>query len=671
MEEAGDPLQADRDLKCFVCNLEFKDPRFLPCHHYYCSKCIDQIALFSTPFACPQCGADTTLPEGSGADILPRATIVLRIKRHIDALKVLEAVDLGAGEPATYVYTCRDHDVQQRLYCYDCNRLVCSECTLTTHRGHRYEFVKEAAPKFRRGIEVEAGEITSAIEAMRATGEQLNQRKHEVLDQAQEAKLQINLRFEEMQQILDARREALAQAVDELTEHHVTVLDDKVAATRASAESLEQLLRLVEKFTGTSDEELASSYQHLHSLLQAKKENHVVFNIEPSGVIVDITCVEDIRRISQTRAKVLGPSLLSQNVGILEFGKTTPFVIHHVALVANKLTAFRANLVSLVDQSVTPAKVMGRQNGTGCEVMCTPRVRGRHQLAIEMNGNPISGSPFPIFVTVPFAMLGKPVRTIKPLVCPTAVTFDSTGQIIVTEREVNKVSVRNKKGSKVMELKGHSLQHPWGVAGDKEGCIYVSEYLAHRVTKFDSNGKFLKAAGKQGSGDLEFYYPRGICLVQNKLYVCDGKNDRIQVLDKELQYLEMLSHSTIKSPMDITSSPSDGHLFVVGTAPGIHVFNLADHTHLYSVEHKGMTQLSGVCYSSAQSALYVCDSSSSGPAIHMFRCSGKGNAHPEFVGSFCQKGSGSGCMGIPAGIGLDEDCYVYVCDSEHDRILVF
>ena len=105
------------------------------------------------------------------------------------------------------------------------------------------------------------------------------------------------------------------------------------------------------------------------------------------------------------------------------------------------------------------------------------------------------------------------------------------------------MSVCNKKGSKVMELKGHS----WGVAGDKEGCIYVSEYLAYRVTKFDSNEKFLKAARKQGSGDLEFYYPRGICLVQNKLYVCDGKNNRIQVLDKELQYLEMLIHSPIKS----------------------------------------------------------------------------------------------------------------------------
>ena len=670
-----DPLETDRDLLCYVCNLEYKDPRFLPCHHYYCSRCIDQLVNFSRLFACPLCGADTTIAEGSGADTLPKATVVHKIKKHVEAVKVLEAVSLG--DPAVpYVYTCREHDVQQRLYCYDCNRLICSECTLTNHGGHRYEFVKEAAPKFRRGIESEAGEIASSIEALRATGEQLNQHKHEVLDQAEQAKVQVHRAFDEIQRILDVRREALVRAVGELTEYHVTLLDDKAASTRAFAASLEQLVVLMGKFAATSDEEFASSYQHLHSLLQAKKSgNQVIFNIEPAGVVVDITCVDDVRRILETHAKVLGPSLVAQNVGTIEFGKSTPFVIHHMALTTNKMASFKANLTSLSDQAVTPARVLKREKGTGCEVVCNPKGRGRHQLAIEVAGNPISGSPFPVYVTMPFAMLDKPVRTIKPLVRPTAVAVDSAGQVIVSERDINKVSIRDKKGLKRTELKGHPFQHPWGLAVDKEDSVYVTEYLAHRVTKFDSCGKFLKTAGKQGSGNLEFYYPKGIHITLNKLYVCDGKNDRIQVLDKELHFLEILSHSAIKSPVDVTSSPSsspsDGHLFIIGSTPGIHVFSLADHTHLCSVEHKDMTQLNGISYSPAQSALYVSDASPSGLGVHIFQCGNKGKPRPELLGSFCQKKKGSGSLGIPAGIGLDEDCYVYVCDSEHDRILVF
>ncbi|KAL5474797.1 hypothetical protein EMCRGX_G026807 [Ephydatia muelleri] len=671
MEDVNDPLEIDRDLICFVCNLEFKDPRFLPCHHYYCAKCIDQLASFAKPFVCPQCGVETTLPEGSRADTLPEALVVRKIKKHVEAVKVLEGVDLEDHVAPSYVFTCRDHDIQQRLYCYDCNRLVCSECTLVTHRGHSYEFVREAAPKFRRDMEVDRAAMASTIETVQTTGDQLNQRKHEMLEQAQQAKVKLHQSFDEMQRILDARREALVQAVDELTEYHVTVLNDKVAATRASAETLHQLLGLVGKLAAASDEEFASSYCHIRSLLRAKQENTVVFNVEPGGVIVDITCVEDIRRLTQTGAKVLCPSLLAQNLGIVEFGKTTPIVVHHVALVGNRPTAIKANLISLTDQVMMPAKAMRRRNGTGYEIMCNPRTRGRHQLAIEVAGNPIDGSPFPIFVTMPFAMLGKPVRAMKALMRPTTVAFDRAGHVIVSEREINRVSVRDKKGLKLTEFRGHTFMHPWGVAMDNEDCVYVSEYLAHRVTKFDSNGKFLKVAGKQGSGNLEFYYPKGIHCIQNKLYICDGKNDRIQVLDKELQFLEMLNHNIIKSPIDIAASPSDGCLFVVSSTPGVHVFNLADHTYLYSVEHKGVTHLSGVCYSPVQSALYVCDVSPAGPDVHVFQCDGRHGNTCTYIGSVNRKGGGSGSLGTPTGIGLDEDCYVYVCDSEQDRILVF
>lgn len=273
MEDVNDPLEVDRDLTCFVCNLEFKDPRFLPCHHYYCAKCIGQLVAFANPFACPQCGAETKLAEGSGANTLPEAEVVHKLKKHVEAVKVLEGGELDVPPP-TYVFTCRDHDVQQRLYCYDCNRLVCSECTLHTHRGHSYEYIKEAAPKFRRDMEADREAIASAIETVRVTGDQLNQRKHEILEQTQQAKVQLHRSFDEMQRILDTRREALVQAVDELTEHHVTVLNDKVVATRASAEALQQLLGLVGKIAAASDDEFASSYCHIRSLLRTKQEEN-------------------------------------------------------------------------------------------------------------------------------------------------------------------------------------------------------------------------------------------------------------------------------------------------------------------------------------------------------------------------------------------------------------
>ena len=61
-EGGGDPLsmslrKLDDELTCPVCTEHFKEPKVLPCLHYYCKTCIAELIKRAKggPFNCPEC----------------------------------------------------------------------------------------------------------------------------------------------------------------------------------------------------------------------------------------------------------------------------------------------------------------------------------------------------------------------------------------------------------------------------------------------------------------------------------------------------------------------------------------------------------------------------------------------------------------------------------------
>src|ERR1700688_4995743 len=89
------------------------------------------------------------------------------------------------------------------------------------------------------------------------------------------------------------------------------------------------------------------------------------------------------------------------------------------------------------------------------------------------------------------------------------------------------------------------FDRPTGVAIAPNGDIFVSDghYPNHhdtgRVVKFAKNGKFIKDWGKKGAGPGEFDEPHDIFIggSQERLYVADRRNRRIQVFDQEGKFI--------------------------------------------------------------------------------------------------------------------------------------
>ncbi len=86
---------------------------------------------------------------------------------------------------------------------------------------------------------------------------------------------------------------------------------------------------------------------------------------------------------------------------------------------------------------------------------------------------------------------------------------------------------------------GLPFNQPTGVSVGPSGCMYVSDgYGNLKVQKFAPDGTFLKSWGKPGSGPGEFAILHNLDVDKDeRVYVCDRENRRVQIFDGEGKYL--------------------------------------------------------------------------------------------------------------------------------------
>jgi len=135
---------------------------------------------------------------------------------------------------------------------------------------------------------------------------------------------------------------------------------------------------------------------------------------------------------------------------------------------------------------------------------------------------------------------------------------DAQGNVYVIEREAHRI-VKLSPGLDKFLLQlgvtgesGDDATHlfmPSGMAVLKSGNIVVTDgYGNNRVVLYDRNGRFIKQIGKgaggpndAGKGNGEWSLPHKLAVDKNEnLYVCEETNGRIQVLDKDLNFIRIL-----------------------------------------------------------------------------------------------------------------------------------
>jgi peptidylglycine monooxygenase len=116
------------------------------------------------------------------------------------------------------------------------------------------------------------------------------------------------------------------------------------------------------------------------------------------------------------------------------------------------------------------------------------------------------------------------------------------------------------------------FNHPTDVAVSQSGEIYVTDgYGNSCVHKFSPDGELLLSWGKPGVNPGEFSTPHGVWVDnEEKVYVVDRENNRVQVFDSEGVYIN--EWRNFYHPMDIYMD-AEGVFYVTDQTPRLTVLN--------------------------------------------------------------------------------------------------
>lgn len=112
----------------------------------------------------------------------------------------------------------------------------------------------------------------------------------------------------------------------------------------------------------------------------------------------------------------------------------------------------------------------------------------------------------------------------------------SAGRLLVNDNMNFRVQSFDTDGRFLSSFGNHgdgsgSFSQPKGVAADSDGNIYVAGATIDRVQVFSPQGEFLLAFGRRGNQAGEFLMPAGVTVVDDRIYVADSYNRRIQIYE--------------------------------------------------------------------------------------------------------------------------------------------
>lgn len=157
---------------------------------------------------------------------------------------------------------------------------------------------------------------------------------------------------------------------------------------------------------------------------------------------------------------------------------------------------------------------------------------------------------------------------------PHGLTVDARGHVWLTDVALQQVYEYSRDGHLLMTLGTHGVagddsthfNRPTEVAVARDGSFYVSDgYRNTRIMKFSPKGKFLFQWGTPGDKPGQFNLPHCVKFDrEDRVYVCDRSNARIQVFDAQGHFLAQWKGAGIGRPYDLAIAPNGSVLIADG-----------------------------------------------------------------------------------------------------------
>ena len=141
------------------------------------------------------------------------------------------------------------------------------------------------------------------------------------------------------------------------------------------------------------------------------------------------------------------------------------------------------------------------------------------------------------------------------------VVHPTTGEIFVADSINKRIQVFTSDLVYSRTISNWRCSHPYGLALDSNGNLYVTDYDHYCIHKFTTAGKYNTQFGSKGSAPGQLRYPTYLTVSNNILYVSDIGNGRVTIYDTNGRYLHCIGNGILDRPYGIAIDTL-GNLYV-------------------------------------------------------------------------------------------------------------
>ena len=594
---------------CSICLDTFTDPKTITCLHTFCCECLKKHALISQrngKFRCPECQAAVDLPEANRFNKLATSfhhnslLSVLAIRQSEKGNDISCGVCKKKSAEISYCFECakfmcsdcvnahqlfshfteghkvtpvkqfqpQDYEAlmrrqsfcsQQyherevtRFFCLKCQICVCQICIATDHKAHDVEPLEKVADGEKANILRRTVVLKERTEVFGDTIREYEQTAFRLETNLTNAKREVSQAAEQMIAKIREGERRIMTALENTRASRA----DKLNPAKAQVQSLLKQFNQAIEFAENLIQRSSSS-----DILQSKNYLEKRFEHLENTPIPEIP-VNSFLKFYQTKEGknlTLGYKATSEPVKGLtqdfQAGVESEFKVHPQIL---------GEQVYEVKVLVEPADKIGSlttyENQDGdYSVKFTPKIPGIFNIIIKVNGKEFAENPYNVQVKQRLIqVVGEVEIKGETLEKPFGIAVNSKGQIAVSDNEKHCILITDKEGNCVRKVGCYGnnvgqLNRPTDVTYLNDDNILVADQCNHRIQQFNvQTGNSVKSFGKKGTKDGEFQNPVGVYVdEEGRVIVTDYHNNRIQVLSQDGEPLFQFGNS----PPEILSNP--------------------------------------------------------------------------------------------------------------------
>ena len=510
----------------------------------------------------------------------------------------------------------------------------------------------------------------------------LNNRENKVKEQGDTVKQEIHLMAEEMIEKIRQSERQLTREVETVTDIKLEVLSSQKKSAEMSLSRLKDCKEFVEQSLemGSHQQVLMSKSHMTERMSHVTKEINVeeyipiekadlqlIKNNKQKLSIGDIVFFSSTA-LEQCKIKITRHQIACEKERVVSF--LLSIKSPNSSLLTVPLSSLSCSVVSTDNTPINPIVIATDHPGV-YRIHCSPVMNGPHQVNVQVNNVHVESTSVVIPFN-PYLAKNTSVRTIDGLNTPHGVAVSDDGHVIVTENRAGRVTILDKEGKKeeLNSIGDMNFSYPHGVAVSPENVILVTNN--HKILKLTMDGTLLAIVGQEGSKPLEFDRPWGITIspTTGHIFVVDHGNHRIQVLNPDLTFAYCFgSKGSAKGQFNHPE-------FITISHEGfVYISDWGNHRiQMFTLEGKYISQF-GTCGSGPgqihyptglvinNNLLYAVDGDNH--RVSVFTTDG------QFVRSFGEKGNKKDQFNGPRGITAGKEGYLYICDFDNNRLVMY